>query len=414
MMKKSIITLASTLCFGASLLSAETKISPNLADIAKKVDTDGEFLQLQYEKNDISMLNSYVKLLTQALKDSVPGFPQDVDAEKFLKLSGILDREASATSTKKVDGAWNHTTYVYNGGSTKGIYSMYGDSSHKITIADFAPKNVDVAAQMKLDLRQIKVMLEEIAKQSGQQEKALKELNTPMPQMAGMSALGIIEKANLTVNFLGDLDSTKANSIYGFDGVAIRIDDASWLWEVLEPMVVEGTQLPWVKSVEGAVTTLTLPEDAQAEMMGYSLTVRVDENHIWFASKESFLNECLSTEPKLASDEAYISSMKSLPQEGNWMFYMTSDAQAEIMKQVGKVMDEEGAYDIEEFNVKSLMEKLTIDLTESKTPIAMVLDVDDKGVKTVIRSQFPIKNYIQQILPQFLQVAQYAVIGAGF
>jgi len=145
MKKRYFAFIPAISCMGLSSISAETKLESSLEKVASKVDTDGTYLQLNKFDGDIETLVEYGELALDLAKKEETSIPADLKVEKIVKLIGLDQMKALAASSKKVDGSWNNLSYIYTGGSNKGLLSVYGDTDEKVSVADFAPETTDIA-----------------------------------------------------------------------------------------------------------------------------------------------------------------------------------------------------------------------------------------------------------------------------
>ena len=157
-------------------LGAQIQLEPSLAKISQKVDADGDFLQLNKFDGDIATLIEYGELALDIAKIEVSEIPANLQVAKIFKVLGLDAMKASALSSKKVDGSWNNKSYLYTGGSDKGILSMYGETDAAYVVTNFAPETTDIAVQLRMDLRQATQIITEIAAAVGQNEMMEKEM----------------------------------------------------------------------------------------------------------------------------------------------------------------------------------------------------------------------------------------------
>lgn len=400
-MKNTLFSLSAGLVLSTAPTVAETKINPSLVDVASKIDTDGEYIELAYIKDDMKKLTRYIDILVNSLKKNKEDFPQGIDTAKLLSISGLDQIVASAASGKKVDGAWNNTYYTHTNGSTDGLLSIYGGKSEQIEVAKFSPAYVDMAVQVKLDLRKLETILKEVAVQFDFLDKLKEKFEVAIPELDNSTAMQLIEKADFRVNMLVDVDPEKILPL-PIPGIQIptintlfRVDNSAWLWKIIEPKLLEKSPIAWVKNVEGDVTTLTLPPELQANFLGYSLTFRVDKENIWFSTSEKLLKDSLSDGDKLINEAGYVKTMQSLPKEANILYYVSHNALEDfygLYKSI--VATKEEMQPNPKFNAyKPLIDRVFEDLLSSKSGMAVVIDADEDGFKSVIRTPFPIKNY---------------------
>lgn len=400
-MKKQYIGLLSAALFVMPMqMHADIKLNSLLDETAAKVDTDGEYLQMNYMKNDITNLLEYADFIIGLIKksDTEVDIPKDLDIHALADSLGLNDFVAMAASNKKVYSAWNNKVYTYNNGSVKGINSFYGGSEEKFAVIDFAPEQADIALQMRLDLRQLTPMIEKIAKQFGKTKEMERDMKKPVPELAGMTPFELLEKINIRASIAVELDrKTRINlpeANVATPHVVARLDNASWVWEFVEPVLMEESGLPWKREVLGEVKTYTLPVEMAPEMMGYLPVIRVDSKHIWIATKVSTLDAALSDAPKLKDNKGYNRTMMSLPKAGNWLAYVSEEFQDETIDIYRQFEAKEIVNNPDFESAKPIIDQLIKDLTSTGSGIAAVIDVDDKGVLAVVRGPIPFKNYI--------------------
>lgn len=384
---------------GLTAQSLQTNILLNEA--LKKVDTDGEYLQASYVKKDIEKLFSYADDLTKAiaLSDTKFSYLENLKTSELLTDLGFGDYIATAKSDKRVHPIWNNKQYTYTAGKFNGINSIFGGTTEKIAVTSFAPETSDLALQMRLDLRKFAPLIEKTAGQLGQTSMMEALLKTERPELAGMTAMEALAKLNIRASLVVDLDEDTQMELpvgsLSTPDVVIRIDNAAWIWELIEEPLMKSSGLPWQKKVTGDVTSLSLPKELEKNFMGYLPVIHVDKKYIWIASKEAFLKKALDEKgEKLKDNRAFKRTIKDMPEGGNWLAYISEDFQSELVKLYRNNEKKWLAKDEDFAILQPLINEVIEDITGSTTPMAAVLDLDEDGILTVINSPFTFKNYI--------------------
>ena len=397
---------------------AQVELIPSLNKISQKVDTDGTYLQLNKFDADLATFVEYGELALDIAKEETPEIPADLKVADMFKMLGLDDMKASALSSKKVNGSWDNKSYLYTGGSDKGILSMYGKANEAYVVTGFAPETTDIAMQIRMDLRQAKQIITEVAAAMGKSEMMQKEMNKKQDQLGGMTPFDLISKLDVCVNIAVDLDRSKRIPLPMVAGTApltdlvARIDGVAWAWDLFGNALITQTGLPWEKAEEADVITYTLPAEMQDSLMGYTPTIRIDKakNFIWISSKETTLASALSSESKKLKDGTeFKATMASLPSNGNSLIYVSKDLLSELVFQYAEAGKKDLLNDKEFQTAKPLVDKLIADLTAPKSGIAAVLTKDDEGIFSALRAPFPVKNYANQLSPMFSQATM-----AGF
>ncbi|MEZ7956636.1 MAG: hypothetical protein QMB90_05365 [Rubritalea sp.] len=419
-MKKRYLTILPAMLAMAPLqLGAQIQLEPSLAKISQKVDADGDFLQLNKFDGDIATLIEYGELALDIAKIEVSEIPANLQVAKIFKVLGLDAMKASALSSKKVDGSWNNKSYLYTGGSDKGILSMYGETDAAYVVTNFAPETTDIAVQLRMDLRQATQIITEIAAAVGQNEMMEKEMTKKQDELGGMTPFDLISKLDLCINVAIDMDRAKRMPLPDEVGTApttelvARIDGAAWAWDLFGDKLIMGTGIPWTKTEDAGVITYTLPAEMRDSFQGYTPTIRIDKakNFIWMASKESVLATALNASSKKLKDGVdFKATMASLPSNGNSLLYISKDVLNELVFQYDEA-GKKGLLDDKDFKmVKPLMDKLITDLTTPKSGIAAVLAKDNEGIFSALRAPFPVKNYLNQLSPLFSQAAMFGAM----
>lgn len=414
-MKKRYLTILPAMLTMAPLQAgAQVQLEPSLAKISQKVDTDGTFLQLNKFDGDIAALIEYGEIALDIAKKEVSEIPADLKVADLFKVLGLDAMKASALSSKKVNGSWDNKSYLYTGGSDKGILSMYGKANEAYFVANFAPETTDIAVQLRMDLRQAKQIITEIMAAVGQSEMMTKEMDKKQDQIGGMTPFDLISKLDICVNVAIDMDRTKRMPLPENVGAApttegvVRIDGVAWVWDLFGDKLIRESNIPWNKTDKAGVITYTLPAEMSDSFQGYTPTIRIDKanNYIWVASKESVLASALSSKSKKLKDGAeFKATMASLPSNGNSLLYISKNVLNELVFQYDEA-GKKGLLDDKDFQIaKPLVDKLIADLTAPKSGIVAVLAMDNEGMFSALRAPFPVKNYLNQLSPLFSQAA---------
>ena len=204
-MKKRYLSLVPIAAIMVSPLSAAT-LKPSLEKVAAKVDTDGDFLQLNKFDGDLATLKEYGELVLDIARAENSEIPAALKVGKLFEVLGLNALQATATSSKKVDGSWNNRSYLWTGGSQKGILSLYGKANEKYEVAAFAPESTDIALQLRINLSQMNKVITEIADAMGQGDMMRKEFGKPQQEIGGMTPFQLIEKLDFRVSIAIDID----------------------------------------------------------------------------------------------------------------------------------------------------------------------------------------------------------------
>lgn len=401
MKMKKLLFSTIAISLGVSGLSAQTKIHPKLTDVAAKVDTDGDYLKLSYIRNDYMKAMQYAELLVDSFQLQKPDFPQDLKAREIMKLLGFDNISAVASSSKKQGAAWNNKDYLHTGGENKGILGLLGDNKTQFVGPNFAPADIDLMYQLRLNLSELPDIMKKVAMLTNSEVAFKKNFEKEIPELGGMTISQLISKIDTTSTVIIDVDFQKNRplpfpvpmELPAVDLLA-RLDNVGWMWPFLEKALLEESGLKWLKTEKDGVVTLTVPEDMKENLLGYSLAFHLEDNNIWFSSSEALLDKSLSEGKKLAQDASFVKSLETLPKEGNFLFYMSNEMQKGVFDLYKKA--ETAAAESNDDTLKKaspFIHKFFNDLTKSNEPLTMVIDFDEQGILSITRLPFPTKNY---------------------
>lgn len=161
------LILPLSLMMGASPLHGQdTTIHPDLLKALSKVDSDGSYLELNSMSEDMEALKKYSNLLMEVISGMDPTVPK-VNTGELMGALGALDMKAMARSNKKHGDIWINKTYLANGGSGKGIFSLIGQNGDTFTVPSMSPAGTDIALEIQLSLKQIPELIKSIASPMG-------------------------------------------------------------------------------------------------------------------------------------------------------------------------------------------------------------------------------------------------------
>jgi len=194
MKKTTYLALALGTCISFSSTLQAQQLEAALTEVAKKVDTDGAYLELNRIDGDIKVVEEYAELGLQLLKNNEADIPKGLNVKKLIKLFGVDVMKATAKSSKKVDG---------------GIFSFYGGQDEKLEVTHFAPETADVALQLRLNLVELGAIIKEVAGQTGMSDQANGVFTQPIDPLGGMTGYQVIEKLDLRASIAIDIEREK-------------------------------------------------------------------------------------------------------------------------------------------------------------------------------------------------------------
>jgi len=364
-----------------------------LAHAASKVDKNGEYYQLNKVDQDIKVIMKYLDLVLKIARDSGEDIPAELDMKKLVDTLGLGDIKAMAQSSKYQNNAWLNKSYLETGSSSKGIFSLFGGPAKPFTVTQFAPAGTDLAMQIQLDLTKVENMAMTIANLVGENDKVKTAMSTEIPDLK-MTPSQLLAKLNVTLNVAVDLDGNNRMEMgpmkVGRPEVIGRIDGLAWAWDIVGDQIIEGSELPFEKSVKGNVISYSLADEVRPHMENYSPTIVVDKgsNQVWVCSDKKVLAASRGNGPKLADSQEFKATWKGLPQEGNSMFYISKELVNEIKSQYDALADQE-AFGDDFKKARPLIDEVIKDLTKCKTGYGAAISREDRGILLANKAPLP-------------------------
>jgi len=363
------------------------------AHAASKVDMNGSYLQINQLDGHIDTVTDYLNLICDVARKNGEKIPEDLDLKKLIKDVGLGNLKALAQSSIRKDDVWINRRYLETGANNSGIFSLIGGQAKPFSVAQIAPAGSDIAIQVQLDLRQLEELIYTVARAANKEPRAHKILSKKDDKLK-MSRADFLKKANFTAQVIVDLHPEDKLLVgpfkVGRPNVAICIEGAAWLWDVIEPEITKKAPVKLQKKDKNGIITYSLAAEAQKQMKGYSPTVVIDKNknQIWISADSAFLNKCRGKGDKLVDTEAFKATWQGMPSEGNSMLYISKDLLTELKTQYQFIANT-GMLGEDFQKAKPLVDKIVIDLTKSKIGFAASLGKDLRGIEFVSKSPLP-------------------------
>lgn len=408
-MKKKNLFIIPMLALGCHSSAIAQGIHPALKKTASKINTAGEYVSMTKLDGDIATITQYLELILTTAQNNGDEVPAIFNAVDLLSILGLDSLKATGSSAKKLDNAWLNHSYIDNGGSNKGIFSLFGKANQNFVAPSICPAGTDLALQMQVDLRELAPMLMQLAKLGGSDEMGA-NMEKNIPEL-NMTPSALLAKLNVTVSLALDIntgENAQTNPlalISGANAIA-RIDGINWLWDKLGEKIIAQSGIPFEKSEIGGVTSYTIPAEMRKDMMGYSPQLIIDKanGHIWISSKPEFYTVCKAGKNTLADSAEYKAAMEHLPSKGNSMMYL-SKAMLSTTKSQYDSAAKTGMFGPDFEEGREIIDRLMVDITESDKGWAMVLNKDDDGI--LFASRGPIGKHHSNYL------APLALMGGG-
>ena len=417
-MKKKYLLLPALIATTLSSAWAQDR-HPALETAASKIDTKAEFVLLNKLSGDLSAITQYLELILDAARNSGEKIPPNLKAKDLMEILGVNTLQATGNSSTKQDNAWVNRSYLENGGSDKGIFSLFGEKGQAQVASTICPAGTDLALQLQLDLRQVESIVTAIAKAVGEGDKINENMKKPIPNL-GMTSSEVLAKLNVRANLMLDLDS--ADTIptpFGEVGrpfVAARIDGIAWLWEKIGKKALTESDAPIDVTEKDGMIILKPNAEALAEMdKGEAAAVKaimklspiaiidIAKNQIWLGTNEDYLSKCMSGQNTLADSPEFKAAMEGLPEKANSMAYVSKHLLSQIAEKYTKLGDS-GMLGKDFEKAKPLVDHLLEDITESDKGWAMTMGKDDNGVLFTNRGPFASKHmqYLSGLVPYMM------------
>ncbi len=411
-MKKKHLFIIPMLALGCHSSAIAQDVHPALKKTASKINTAGDYISMTKLDGDMAAITQYLELILKTAKTNGESIPENLNAKDLLSILGLDSLKAAGSSSKELDNAWINHSYLENGGSNKGLFSLLGKANQDFVTPTICPAGTDLALQMQMDLRELAPMLMQLAKLSGE-EKMTANMEKNIPEL-NMTPTALLAKLNVTVSLAIDIntdENAQTNPlalISGANAIA-RIDGLNWLWDKLGEQLIAQSGIPFEKSEQGGVTSYTVPAEMRKDMMGYSPQLIIDKanGHIWISSKPEFYAKCKSGDNSLANSAAFKAAMENLPSKGNSMMYLSKEMLLTAKSQYDSAA-KTGMFGKDFAKGKEILDRLMVDITESDKGWAMVLGKDDDGVLLASRGPLGLQHlkYLTPIVPILLFTAK--------
>ena len=376
-----IIPILTLIC-GSSAMSQD--IHPSLKKTASKIDTAGDYISMTKLDGDVAAITQYLEIILKTARSNGESIPENINAKDLFSILGLDTLKAIGSSAKELDNAWINHSYIENGGSTKGLFSLIGESNQDFVVPTICPAGTDLALQVQIDLRELAPMLMKVAKLSGK-EQMTADMERIIPEI-NMTPTQLIAKLKMTVSLAIDINTdenaqTNPLAIIAGSNAIMRIDGVNWLWDKLGDQIIAQSSIPLEKSELDGMITYTIPAEMRKDMLGYSPQLIIDKanGHIWISSKPEFYAICKSGNNSLAKSTEFKAAMEHLPSKGNSMMYLskgmlfTAQSQYESAAKVNMFGNDFA-------KGKEIIDRLMEDITESDKGWAMALSKDPDGI----------------------------------
>ena len=391
-----------------SIAASTSSWAQAVADVpaAAGINTNAELSEAKPAKE---LYDKMAKMITDEAKKK----GEDINGKAILDALGLDTVTSYAMSSEKDGTEWKNLTFIHNGGSDKGLFSIIGKKGAEFSAPSMCPAGSDLVLQMDLDLRTVENLIRNIMKAGNAPvedqkdfEDAMKE---EMPQL-GMNASAMLGKLNVRVNMAIDLDD-KVKLALPMVGemdkprIVIRLDGINWIWDKMGDDMIAETGMPLQKKEVDGVITYSLPPQMAAQFMGYLPVFTVDKNkdQIWISSSPEFLSRSMSGEETLANSIAYKGTMKGLSENGNAIAYMSKDF-ADLLLNFHAIAVKNGMME-QLGDAKADIDKLVAELKLIEQGTVSTVTRTDDGVLFTERG---VKNYKER-MKEFEEAMQEAM-----
>jgi hypothetical protein len=404
-----IIPILAIACQGSAIAQ---DIHPALKTTASKINTAGDHLSMTKLDGDIAVITQYLEIILKTARQNGESIPENINAKELLNILGLDTLKATGSSSKKLDNAWINHSYLENGGSSKGLFSLFGTTNQDFIIPTICPAGTDLAVQLQMDLRELAPMLMQLAKLSGEEEM-VENMEENIPEL-NMTPTQLLSKMNVTVSLAVDLNTdenaqTNPLSIISEANAIMRIDGLNWLWDKLSDQLIAQSEIPFEKSEKDGLVIYTVPAKMRKDMLGYSPQLIIDKanGHIWISSKPEFFAACKAGENPLAQSAEFKAAMEHLPAKGNSLVYL-SKAMLVTAKSQYENAAKTNMFGNDFAKGKDIIDRIMSDMTDSDKGWAMALSKDEDGL--LLASRGPMGqhhlNYLTPVIPMMLFTAR--------
>jgi hypothetical protein len=423
MKAKNAMSLSLALMMGNSPLHGEdTKIHPDLLNALSKVDSDGSYLELNSVSEDMEVLTKYSSILMEVIGEMDETVPK-VDTRQLMDALGILDLKSLARSNKKHGDLWINKTYLANGGSGKGLFSLMGGKGDPFTVPSMSPDGTDIAMEIQLSFEQLPELIKSIARPMGAGEEAEKELKKqvlPLQMSIGETLSRLYTKLHFAIDF--DLEGKADPGKMMTPDFVGRVDHLTWLWlkvgdEFLKENLVN-LGMEFQRKEDGSTMTYTLTPVQQSPGLGdYKPLIVVDTKNdmIWVASSAGFLEKAMKQGGNLSDSSEFKMAWEGMPQNGNAMAYLSKDLIAGL-GEIAPMMLTHGAgtdEDTVEFmtGIQKMITQFVQDMSKSGLGVTFSVTRDEGGFYTASKLPFPEKYFdlvsqqLTTMLPLYLGIS---------
>lgn len=405
LMKKKHLLIIPMLAISCHSSAIAQEIHPALKVTASKINTAADHVSMTKLDGDIGAITQYLDLILKTAKQNGETIPENINAKELLSILGLDTLKATGSSSKELDNAWINHSYIENGGSNKGVFSLLGKANQDFVVPSICPAGTDLAIQVQMDLRELVPMLMQLAKISGEEEM-LADMEKNIPEL-DITPKELLSKLNVTVSFALDIntdENAQTNPLALISGAnaIMRIDGLNWLWDKLGDQIITQSGIPFEKSEANGLITYTVPAEMRKDMMGYSPQLTIDKanGHIWISSKPEYFTACKSGKNSLALSPEFKAAMEHLPAKGNSLMYL-SKAMLTTAKSQYDNAAKTNMFGNDFAKGKDIIDRIMVDVTESDKGWAMALSKDDSGILLASRGPLGLQHlaYLTPVIP---------------
>ena len=376
---------------------ASPGFSSELTGVAEHLDTNGVHFSITHIDKDLSNMAGMLDQVLDSARQSNASIPPNLHVKKLLDQLGLSEISAVGRSSRKTREGWHNRFYLQTGGHRAGLLSVLGEQGAPWRGPQLAPKDADLVIEFELNLRRLQQAMKPIVSAFGEEPE--RGFMDAMREKVGAGALTVgdmVGKMQLHATMVVSLDDRKrwkAKGSVELPGVdaALCIERGVWFWAQFGEMIEANAEV----TEEGGLRFVRAPEEMDTPLGKLRPLLIIDKENdlIWVAMRESYLEHCRSGNDPLSKDAAYRLATSGFPSDGNALVYISSEFCNEL-DLLMKGVKEELPQDDESAVVFGLVEAVLGEaLSGSSSGYAWSLANTKDGILSVANSPFPDKGY---------------------
>jgi len=376
---------------------------------------------------DLTAISEWATAKINELKAKNERLPiPPLEIPKLLQVTGLDTVSALGVSSKRIEDGFRNKTYILAPNGRQGLLRILGDESKPFDVVNMAPAGTDIALEQDINLKVLReVAMEAITMLQG--ERGKERMQAMLQRPAGpfpFTPEKILADLDTQLTLIVDADPSWKTKVPGAKGLeipqiqaAILVDGLGWVVDEVTATVEKqfekrsGKGAPPVSFMQNEDWTgmrMEIPQKGGRgviqvlSLLGSSKPVFLHHKpsgKMVLASDHNFARQLFSDKPNLASDPAFQTTMKGLPEEGTSLAYVSPAFFQMIREIVVNVSNQEKMGSRESFMINTMLDLM---LPTNLRGEGSVTSSTPDGILTVSNSSTSLKG--KMVSPLFSAV----------